>query len=110
MGIRESHALFKEALQCREGFFQAKELLNEAASTLFPCLEEAYAILGKAKNAGLGTPQRSTYLRQFGEAVVGCTQHSEGIKQASADMVAALEKTIQKLDEGRQALNAEPLN
>ena len=67
-------------------------------------------MFGQAKKAGLGTPQRSTYLRQFGNAIIGCTKHTEGIKQASAGLVEALQGAIEKLDEGQEALNSEPLN
>ena len=110
MGIRESHTLFKEAFEHQTSFQRAKDELDEAANALFPCLEKAYAMLGRAKTSALGTPQRSTHLRQFSKAIVSCTEHSEGIKQASAKMVEALLATIQKLDEAQQALNAEPLN
>ena len=110
MGIREAHSLFEEAFEHRASFFHAKEELDKGAESLFPCLERAYAVLGQAKDAALATPERSTHLRQFGEAIVSCAEHSERIKQACAEMVEALEGTIQKLDEGQQALNAEPLN
>ncbi len=110
MGIHESHALFTEALKYHGSFSQAKEDLDRAAESLFPYLERAYAVLGQAKEAALGTPQRSTYLRQFGKAILGCTEHSEGIKQASAKMAEALLGANQKLDEGQKALNSSPLN
>jgi hypothetical protein len=110
MGISEAHNIFKEALGSRHKFDRAAKGLEEAASSLFPSIEAARILLGKAKSAAPGTPQRSAHLREFSNALAACAADSTKIRDASQEIAVILEEIGKSLGRSQTALVSDPLN
>ncbi|MCX6096323.1 MAG: hypothetical protein NT125_06365 [Candidatus Bipolaricaulota bacterium] len=104
MGISEAHSIFKDALKDRTKFENAGKELGKATKAFFPGLEGAYLLLGKVKSAVPGTPQRSTYLREFAKAIASCAANSVRIRDASKNLVDVTVEVGRLLDESQRAL------